>query len=353
MKRASILQAACALASLLTLAACTGDELAERGTELPAGKYPITFTAAVDGLTVTRATADGSWTGTEEVAIQIGSTTKKYTVSSGGSMSVAAGDTPFYWENKNDIAVSAWYPYNSGSKPALVVKADQSKDNGYQLSDYLEATDATVTFQEPKLTFTHRTAKVVVTLVKEASIPDLNNVTVTFVNQDGVKGDGTDVTPKTETNGDNVTTYTALLVPQQIQNNQFIKVTIGSNAYYYTPANATDVDLKAGMAYTYTITVKKEGLQVTAGTSVSWEYETGIEGGTPSIIENYILTITDKDDLSGVEVKDADGNAITVETDGSYKIPVSATAFSVSYGMPSDRKKSLVPHLRFVPDIVP
>ncbi|WP_455633630.1 fimbrillin family protein, partial [Parabacteroides sp.] len=303
-----------------------------------------TFTAAVDGLIVTRATADGSWTGTEEVAIQIGSTTKKYTVSSGGSMSVAAGDTPFYWENKNDIAVSAWYPYNVGSKPDLEVKADQRGD-GYQASDYLEATNATVTFQEPKLTFTHRTAKVVATLEAGDGITDLTGATLTFVNQGGVEGGGTEVTPKTETNGDNVTTHTALLIPQQIQNNQFIKVTIGSNAYYYTPANATDVDLKAGMAYTYTITVKKEGLQVTAGTSVSWEGgdETGIEGGTPSIIENYILTITDKDGLSGVDVKDADGNAISEETDGSYKIPVSATAFSVSYGMPSDRKKSLVP----------
>ena len=266
MKRASILQAACALASLLTLAACTGDELAERGTELPAGKYPITFTAAVDGLIVTRATTDNTWTGSEDVAIQIGSTTKKYTVSSDGSMSVAAGDNPFYWENKNDIIVSAWYPY-SEQKPAdnaLTVEADQSQAANYQASDYLEATDATVTFQEPKLTFTHRTAKVVVTLVKDASIPDLNNVTVTFVNQDGVKGDGTDVTPKTETNGDNVTTYTALLIPKKMTDTPFIKVTLGGYDYFYTPTAADEANLTAGQQHAYTITLKKTGLTVTS-----------------------------------------------------------------------------------------
>ncbi|WP_455623678.1 fimbrillin family protein [Parabacteroides sp.] len=307
MKRASILQAACALASLLTLAACTGDELAERGTELPAGKYPITFTAAVDGLIVTRATTDNTWTGSEDVAIQIGSTTKKYTVSSDGSMSVAAGDNPFYWENKNDIIVSAWYPY-SEQKPAdnaLTVEADQSQAANYQASDYLEATDATVTFQEPKLTFTHRTAKVVVTLVKEASIPDLNNVTVTFVNQDGVKGDGTDVTPKTETNGDNVTTYTALLVPQKIQGSPFIKVTLGGYDYFYTPTTANDANLQAGKQHTYTITVKKTGLGVTAQLSSQWM-------GDEVRVDGNAQTVTPGTDGNGSNWEQ-DGDAATVE----------------------------------------
>ncbi|WP_455624270.1 fimbrillin family protein [Parabacteroides sp.] len=329
--RAAALRVILSGASLLTLAACTGDELAERGTELPAGKYPITFTAAVDGLTVTRATADGSWTGTEEVAIQIGSTTKKYTVSSGGSMSVAAGDTPFYWENKDDIAVSAWYPYNSGSKPALVVKADQSKDNGYQLSDYLEATDATVTFQEPKLTFTHRTAKVVATLEAGDGITDLTGATLTFVNQRGVEGGGTEVTPKTETNGDNVTTHTALLIPQQIQNNQFIKVTIGSNAYYYTPTNATDVDLKAGMAYTYTITVKKEGLQVTVGTSASWDDNEENGNATNATFKVHLADYSSSvpANTSNYTVKDADGNAMTA-SDGVYSTTGNEISISLS-----------------------
>ena len=42
------------------------------------GKYPMTFTAQVDGLTATRATSDNSWAGGEEVAIQIGGEVKKY-----------------------------------------------------------------------------------------------------------------------------------------------------------------------------------------------------------------------------------------------------------------------------------
>lgn len=260
------------LFALVAASGCTDD--ADPDTRLPAGKYPMTFTAAVEGLTATRATTDGKWEGTEEVAIQIGTgtTPKKYKAASNGSLTVESGD-PFYWQNTGNITVNAWYPYND-TKPAdnaLTVNADQSNDANYQASDYLEAKDAIVTFKKPELTFTHRTAKVVVTLIKGEGISNLDNAAVTFVNLTGVSS-GSSVISRTETkNG--ATTYTALLVPQQItQKTQFIKVTIGTGDvardYFYTPE--TGVSLVAGHVHTYNITVKKDGLQVTEGTSASW-----------------------------------------------------------------------------------
>lgn len=261
---------AMAFFSCLLAASCS--DLTDDATTLPEGKYPMTFTAQVDGLTVSRATSDNSWAGNEEVAIQIGNgEVKKYTAASDGNLTVASGGTPFYWQNTNNITVNAWYPY-SEAKPAadaLIVKANQSEDNNYQASDYLE-TDATdVAFNNPvALTFKHRTAKVIVTLQKVEGVTDVSGATVKFLNQMQVDGGGTEVISNTNVTQD---AYTALLIPKRIQNKQFIQVTIGTSDdardYYYTP---TDINLEAGKQYSYTITLKKEVLTVSAGTSVSW-----------------------------------------------------------------------------------
>ncbi len=57
-----------------------------------------------------------------------------------------------------------------------------------------------------------------------------------------------------------------------MQGKKFIKVTIGTgNAardYYYTPTNSTDARLEAGNQYTYTITVKKTGLEVAVASAL-------------------------------------------------------------------------------------
>ena len=265
------------LLPVLLFSSCApGEEIGLSG-----GKYPITFTAQVDGLTATRATSDNSWAGGEEVAIQIGSEVKKYTAASGGNLMVASSGTPFYWQNTSDITVSAWYPY-SAEKPAadaLTVKADQSNNTDYQASDYLEADKATVTFQNPTLAFKHRTAKVIVTLKAGGGVTDISGATVKFLNQTGVDGGGTEVTPKTVISG--TATYTALLIPQNLQNKKFISVTLsdgnsGSNTYYYTPTQENEANLQGGKQYTYDITVKNGSLEVTTNTSSpQWTQQDG------------------------------------------------------------------------------
>lgn len=326
-------------------ASCSDDS--EADNRLPDGKYPMTFTAAVEGLVATRATTENSWEGDEEVAIQISNTEpKKYKAASDGNLSVESGE-PFYWQSTSDIKVNAWYPYNNGSKPddsALTVKADQNTGTNYQASDYLEVTDATVTFQNPALTFKHRTAKVVVTLVKGEGITDLSNASVTFVNQTGVEGSGNTVAPKAETSGTtgSLTTYTALLVPQQMQDQKFIKVTLGTGDaardYYYTPTNNTDANLEAGKQYTYTITVKKEGLQVQS-VSASWTDENQ-DGDAEQATFKVHLPSGHRQSLTlGSELsEDADNNCYTINNNGN--------SFSLSYTVTDDNKMKGFPIMK-------
>ena len=276
-----------AMAVFACLLAASCSDVTDDRTTLPPGTYPITFTASVDGLSATRATTDNAWTDGETVAIQISDEVKQYAASSGGYLTVAGGAAPFYWQSTSDITVNAWYPY-SDTKPAaneLKVKADQS-GNGYGQSDHLEAAEATVTFRSPALTFKHRTAKVVVTLKGGNGVADVSSATVWFLNQTGVESGGTEITPKTVTTG-GTATYTALLIPQQMQNQKFIKVTVGGNDYFYTPTGQNDANLMGGNQYTYTITVTQNGLTVTAGGATEWNSSstTDVTSKTPS--QNY------------------------------------------------------------------
>ena len=323
------------VAAFACLMAASCSDGTDDGTTLPDGKYPMTFTASVGGLTATRATPDNSWAGGEEVAIQIGSEVKKYTAANDGSLTITENGTPFYWQTTSDITVNAWYPYST-TKPTVAelrVKANQSEGNNYQSSDYLEAVDATVTFNTPAaLIFKHRTAKVVVTLKAGEGVTDVANAAVTFVNQTGVDGGGTEVTPKTETIA-GVTTYTALVIPQQMQSKKFIKVIIGADGaardYYYTPTGNTDANLEAGHQYNYTITVKKTGLDVTlTSNDTSWTDES-ITGTSDTNVTYQItapttgVTIEKTEDTATLTNNGSgsytlsDGNAITVTVDAS------------------------------------
>lgn len=271
------------LAAALTIClyGCSG-EITD-GNTLPDGEYPMTFTAAVDGLMQTRATTDNTWEGGEEIAVRIDDEVKKYVAAMDNTLSVENDGTPWYWQNTTEKkAVSAWYPYNDTklADNALTVKANQ-RDDGYQASDYLEAAETTVTFgSSANLIFKHRTAKVVVTLKagNGVSAGDLNGATVRFLNLTGVEGGGTEVTPKFDNN-----TYSALLIPQQVQGEKFIQVTARGNTYYYTPTGS-EADLKAGKKYPYEITVSKNGLAVAANGATAWTAAgsaTDVTGKTP------------------------------------------------------------------------
>lgn len=255
----------------ISLAGCGRDD----GEDLTAGKLPLAFTCTVDGqAAVGRATTDNTWTAGDEIAVKVDGVVKKYAYRSDGSLR-AKETTPFYWQSKEDVTVEAWYPYAAGGKQPVVVLADQNTDADYNASDFLEVTGKTVTYpDEIELMFTHRTAKVSVTLAAGTGVSgtELASVTVKLVNLSTADGNPAAVVPH-----GSGTELSALLPPQTLAaNSPFIEVTVGGGVYNYTPTDA--LAMAAGSRYHYNVTVNKTGLTVSAPNISGWTTLPGGDG---------------------------------------------------------------------------
>ena len=281
-----ILSAATVL--LFAATACTRDDLG--GGTLPEGEYPLVIRAtglqAVATPASTRATVDGDWQGVQTVALSVGGTVKEYDVTAsdadGYKTATLSSDTdPFWWTSREDITVSAWWPYGT-TMPDVVVKADQSTREGFEGSDFIAALNQTVQFDHPMLEFSHRTARITVLLKPGDGITSVTGADVS------VTGLGTDnsnpATIRTyEPGGD---TYEALTAPQTVKaNTPFIQVDLGGGTYYFRPKN--DVVLAAGSRYTYTVNVNATGLTLEGCTIGGW-IDGGSESGTAEDLGYFI-----------------------------------------------------------------
>lgn len=185
------------------------------------------------------------------------------------------------------------------------MQTDQS-GAGYQQSDLLYSVSQAVTFKNANLTFKHLPVKVVVNLKNGDGVTadEVTNATVTIENQATTSGTiATDwsvtqtsgnasITPKTLTStaSDTQKSVQALVVPQQMQGKKFIKVTCRGTDYFYTPMNADDANLQVGNQYIYTITVKKNGITVTASGATEWT-----TGSTTDITSKKLFLYTASD----------------------------------------------------------
>lgn len=281
-----ILSAATVL--LFAATACTQDDLG--GGTLPEGEYPLVIRAtglqAVATPASTRATVDGDWQGVQTVALSVGGTVKEYDVTAsdadGYKTAILSSDTdPFWWTSREDITVSAWWPYGT-TMPDVVVKEDQSTKEGFEGSDFISAEAQTVQFDSPTLEFSHRTARITVLLKPGAGIPSVSgaDVYVTGLGTDN----GNPATIRTyEAGGD---TYEALTAPQTVKaNTPFIQVDLGGGTYYFRPQSA--VVLAAGSRYTYTVNVNATGLTLEGCTIGGWT-DGGSESGTAEDLGYFI-----------------------------------------------------------------
>lgn len=281
-----ILSAATVL--LFAATACTQDDLG--GGTLPEGEYPLVIRAtglqAVATPASTRATVDGDWQGVQTVALSVGGMVKEYDVTAsdadGYKTAILSSDTdPFWWTSREDITVSAWWPYGT-TMPDVVVKADQSTKEGFEGSDFISAEAQTVQFDHPMLEFSHRTARITVLLKPGDGITSVTGADVS------VTGLGTD-------NGNPATiktyapvsdTYEALTAPQTVKaNTPFIQVDLGGGTYYFRPHS--DVVLEAGCRYTYTVSVNATGLTLEGCTIGGWT-DGGSESGTAEDLGYFI-----------------------------------------------------------------
>ena len=284
-----ILSAATVL--LFAATACTQDDLGS-GT-LPEGEYPLVIRATglqAVATPASRATVDGDWLGVQTVALSVGGTVKEYDVTAsdadGYKTATLSSDTdPFWWTSREDITVSAWWPYNAtdmGTMPAVVVAADQSTQTAFQGSDFISAKAKTVQFDSPTLEFSHRTARITVLLKPGTGITSVTGADVS------VTGLGTDnsnpATIRTYAPGGD--TYEALTAPQTVKaNTPFIQVDLGGGTYYFRPHS--DVVLAAGSRYTYTVNVNATGLTLEGCTIGDWT-NGGSENGTAEDLGYFI-----------------------------------------------------------------
>ena len=275
-----------ATALLIALTACTQDELAD-DNRLPEGEYPVVIRAT--GLSVeatpqaapsTRATVDGDWQGVQTVALKMGDAVKEYTVTPNSAdntkATLSCESDPHYWTSRDPITVSAWWPLDKADitrMPAVKVAEDQSTLAAFQGSDFISAIDRTVEFNDPKLTFTHRTARVAIELKPGTGFTSVDGATVSLVSLSTDNENPTAI--KTYHASGN--SYEALTAPQTVAKGEpFIRVELGGGNFYFRPQN--DVVLEAGNRYKYTVKVNATGLTLEGCTIGEW-FDGGGETG--------------------------------------------------------------------------
>ena len=265
----------------LVLAACTGDDDAA----WPEGGVPLELYAAVEGYSSanaqTRATTENRWEGGEvvDLRIKIGDMTLASSLDVDSDGKLITNDVGCTWKSP-DEEKEIYGIYRSPTASSLFsVLADQSNE-GYQDSDYMFAPRICITVTSPDktLVFRHVTAKVVVHLKAGNGVTDdeLQRATVTFENLTCTGGNinsnngtaeqvrpGTDhITPNEVTPAADgyVRTVRALLPPQNMWKQKFVKIVIGGKTFYYTPA-AGEADFFSGKMYEYCLTVTSEGIK--------------------------------------------------------------------------------------------
>lgn len=313
------------MAGMLLLAGCTQDKLADtsQGEMLPEGKYPMTFTVTgLKATATTGGTADGYWEGKEEVAVQVGDVVKKYVaVGSGESTTLqpADSDDAFYWQNTNDTKqVSAWY-LGTGYDATLTTKRWQwsvqsnQNDKGYQQSDFLYAPQTTCSFGgTSSLTFSHKTAKVVINIRKygvATDDKDIESITIRKALSTGstaekngeLKFSGFADSPyrdltlcKLSVRNENVNfeankpaetalaSYKALVIPFDTTGPDFIEIKMKGYAPFKYKPTVPD-KWESGMQYTYNLTIKGDKVTATVtSTDMTWK-DGGSGGGTVEI----------------------------------------------------------------------
>lgn len=311
------------------LASCSQEELEGGGTALPAGKYPLAFTAGVGEMQTRAVAGKDVWTENDAIGVRMGSGTEtaKYEPKpDGGTWTARPADAAntLYWQSTAPAYITAWYPYGEQNNVDI---SDQSK--GFAGFDFLRA-EASASYNTPlALTFRHQMAKVTCVLTNDASLsPDeWKSVRVAYYGYpsatftDGELKNGSDemgwITPQADTDTEAGNTHVALLVPQVLDGKtSFIRVTatVGGTKrdFYYTPTgNAAKIE--GGKAYTYNISVRRDGISVKQVTGGTWNDggETQVASGRTYTAEDlkpgdFIYTDGSTSD-GGLRVRYADG----------------------------------------------
>lgn len=328
MKRTTI-HISAALALLLGLTACTQDEAGF----LPEGAEgtPIVFTAtglnpAATATAGTRAPVDGNWEGVQSVAVRMDGTVKAYNVTpsiSDNTSATLTSDEPYYWTNHNNITVTAWWPYTAGetTPPAVKVAADQSARKDFEGSDLIVAEEQTVSYGNPTLRFTHRTARVTVILTDYTE----EQMFVWLTGLSTENGNPAVIAPH-DKGGD---TYTALVAPQSVATGTAFITCAFTNGKVFVYKMQSDAEWKAGEEYTYTVSLaaaKDPGYTVSEDGKTYTVYNAnGLLAWNEAVQKDMTLNCTLTADITLPAVADGESNWTPMGTDYDPYNPYTGT----------------------------
>ena len=269
------------MAALVGFAACTQDELT---SDTGKDQYPLTLTATVAGGTDTRATVDGTWDGSEEIALKVDGDDATYTYTVEDTNGNMSGD--YYWKSTDNITVQGFYPYAmvENNNWIWTMEDDQSSDVAYQSGDVLCSEYKTVNYGETSsLTFYHQTAKVVVNVTNNGYLSGGTNDNVSMTinglstsasftsptTQTGTIWAGRwsnhnnpqDITPhKVATTNGYAATFEALVIPQTVSaGSTLFQFYVGDVGPFSYEVPAEGITWETGMVYTYNMTLTMNG----------------------------------------------------------------------------------------------
>ena len=270
------------------LSSCNNENI-ESINSFPDGKYPLQLTAEVE-QPQTRSGGKDAWTGGEEIRVAMEGVfgSKTYVMDASGNATSKDAENAIYWKNTAEARITAW-------TQDLETETDISdQSNGYAAFDVLYATAIGRYDQAVNLRFQHRMAKIEVTLTAGEGITEeeLKDATVTIFGDPITHSTAGLVSPGDQSDGEikpyydaATKKYEALVPPQDMTGKPLVRISIGSNAFTYTPDTeaAGNFDFFGGKRYAYTITVKANGIDVKAVTGATWS-----DGGEENITSKQV-----------------------------------------------------------------
>lgn len=260
-------------------------------------KQPISFSSNIVpiGNTASRSEneVESNWPVGSVFSVQIGEDVKSYIlqVAENNKYTLVAsdGNESFYWNagNSNGIDVQSWYPQSKTliSDENINVKANQTTAEGLAGSDFLYAKATGITPANTSLSFSHRVAKIIITL---APLP--KGVTPENFKLLGIAGveklsDGNTTLKAGEISFNRESG--ALLRPQTIEDGaDFISFTINDEVFTSKLRNSThgtDITFVAGNYYEMRLNIQ------TLKATITEESEWGTEGGNISMEGSYLI----------------------------------------------------------------
>ena len=306
MKATKIISACAVLAAL---ASCSNEhELSQQSAEDTA----IRIQANVGGIT-TRAAHDllaSSFSNGDAINVYITENLTNNTTPSGGTYNpmvythdgsqFKAATTQYFPSNGNGIDVWAVYPstVTESSNTYFTIESNQTSDDNYKKSDLMFASKL---LDQRKgntinLSFTHQLSKIIVNLVKETGVDgDLSGAEIKLTNVvkkvalNSVNGSGISLGNLSSDPGDKgeltIGTYAtngtaAIVIPQSTSSMEF-KVKLTNGGSYTAAMPNTTTDFAANTEYTYTLTLKANGITVSASINA---WTTGTPGSGDAIL---------------------------------------------------------------------